>query len=94
MAGQRRNQNYSNHQRRHEGDGGVYILTGDRLGQMGLCANVPYSVERGRDAASLRPVNHCGIRRRSLYGRPAETGFGWFLESVKGHLAWLHYGET
>jgi CubicO group peptidase (beta-lactamase class C family) len=73
------------------GDGGVYSSLADLAkGDQALREHTLLSESEMRPA--ITPVNIPGVEEPD--GRPAEYGFGWFLNPYKGHARMWHYGET
>lgn len=75
------------------GDGGVYSsLTNLSLWDEALRRNLLLTEEEMRPA--LQPVRVPGRGPTGPDGRPADYGFGWFLDPWQGHPRMWHYGET
>jgi CubicO group peptidase (beta-lactamase class C family) len=75
------------------GDGGVYSsLTNLSLWDEALRRHLLLTEEEMRPA--LTPVRVPGKGPTGPDGRPADYGFGWFLDPWKGHPRMWHYGET
>jgi CubicO group peptidase (beta-lactamase class C family) len=75
------------------GDGGVYSSLYDlSLWDQALRRNLLLSEEEMRPA--LTPVRSPGKGPTGPDGRPADYGFGWFLDGWQGHPRMWHYGET
>ena len=75
------------------GDGGVYSsLTNLSLWDEALHRHILFTEEEMRPA--LAPVRAPGKGPTGPDGRPADYGFGWFLNPWEGHLRMWHYGET
>ena len=75
------------------GDGGIYSSLED-------LAKWDHALEHHRllSAAEMQPaLTPVQVPDRSVVGpdnKPAEYGFGWFLDSYKSHKRMWHYGET
>jgi CubicO group peptidase (beta-lactamase class C family) len=75
------------------GDGGVYSSLEDLAKwDKALLDDTLLSEEEFRLAVT--PVKVPGAGPVEPDGTPAEYGFGWFLNSYKGHWRMWHYGET
>jgi len=75
------------------GDGGVYSSLYDlTLWDEGLRRHLLLS--EADMAPALIPVRVRGKGPVGPDGRPADYGFGWFLDGWQGHLRMWHYGET
>jgi CubicO group peptidase (beta-lactamase class C family) len=75
------------------GDGGVYSSLSDLLKwDEALRRHTLLSEQEMRPA--LEPVRVPAGPPTEPDGTPAEYGFGWFLNSWKGHARMWHYGET
>jgi CubicO group peptidase (beta-lactamase class C family) len=75
------------------GDGGVYSSLYDlSLWDEALRSHRLLSEEEMRPA--LTPVRVPGRGPIGPDGRPADYGFGWFLNGWEGHPRMWHYGET
>jgi CubicO group peptidase (beta-lactamase class C family) len=75
------------------GDGGVYSSLADLAGwDRELREHTLLSDAEMR--AALTPVRVPNGSAVEPNGSPAEYGFGWFLNSYKGHARMWHYGET
>jgi len=75
------------------GDGGVYSsLTNLSLWDEALRRHLLLTEEEMRPA--LTPVRVPGKGPTGPDGRPADYGFGWFLNAWQGHPRMWHYGET
>jgi CubicO group peptidase (beta-lactamase class C family) len=75
------------------GDGGVYSsLTNLSLWDEALRRHILLTEEEMRPA--LTPVRVPGKGPTGPDGRPADYGFGWFLNAWEGHPRMWHYGET
>jgi CubicO group peptidase (beta-lactamase class C family) len=73
------------------GDGGVYSSLADLAKwDSGLRQHRLLSQQEMRPAVT--PVKAPGVIEPS--GKPAEYGFGWFLNPYRGHKRMWHYGET
>ena len=73
------------------GDGGVYSSVEDLAKWDGALRHNALLTARNMRAA-LTPVKAPGVVEPD--GAPAQYGFGWFLNSYKGHPRMWHYGET
>lgn len=73
------------------GDGGVYTSMDDLVKWDAALRNHRLLTEVEMKPA-LTPVQAPGVQGPD--GEPAEYGFGWFLNSYKGHRRMWHYGET
>lgn len=75
------------------GDGGVYSsLYNLSLWDEALRRHLLLTEEEMRPA--LKPVRVPGKGPTGPDGRPADYGFGWFLDPWQGHPRMWHYGET
>jgi len=75
------------------GDGGVYSsLTNLSLWDEALRRNLLLTEEEMKPA--LKPVRVPGRGPTGPDGRPADYGFGWFLDPWEGRPRMWHYGET
>jgi CubicO group peptidase (beta-lactamase class C family) len=75
------------------GDGGVYSsLFNLSLWDEALRRHLLLTEEEMRPA--LKPVRVPGKGPTGPDGRPADYGFGWFLDPWQGHARMWHYGET
>jgi CubicO group peptidase (beta-lactamase class C family) len=75
------------------GDGGIYSsLYNLSLWDEALNRHLLLTEEEMRPA--LTPVRVPGKGPTGPDGKPADYGFGWFLNSWKGHARMWHYGET
>lgn len=75
------------------GDGGVYSsLTNLSLWDEALRRRLLLTEEEM--APALEPVRVTGRGPTGPDGRPADYGFGWFLDPWQGHPRMWHYGET
>jgi len=75
------------------GDGGVYSSLYDlTLWEEGLRRHLLLGEDEMRPA--LTPVRVSGKGPTGPDGRPADYGFGWFLNGWQGHPRMWHYGET
>jgi len=73
------------------GDGGVYSSVFDlEKWDRSLREHILVSADEMRPA--ITPVEVPGVIEPD--GKPAEYGFGWFLNSYRGHKRMWHYGET
>jgi CubicO group peptidase (beta-lactamase class C family) len=73
------------------GDGGVYTSLDDLLKWDAALRNHTLLSENEMRPA-LTPVQAPGVEEPE--GKPAQYGFGWFLNPYKGHRRMWHYGET
>jgi CubicO group peptidase (beta-lactamase class C family) len=73
------------------GDGGVYTSLADLVKWDAALQNHTL-LTKSEMAAALTPVHAPGVEEPD--GHPAQYGFGWFLNSYKGHRRMWHYGET
>ncbi|HPW17096.1 MAG TPA: serine hydrolase domain-containing protein [Candidatus Aminicenantes bacterium] len=75
------------------GDGGVYSsLANLSLWDEALRRHLLLTEEEMRPA--LKPVRVPGRGPTGPDGKPADYGFGWFLDAWQGHPRMWHYGET
>jgi CubicO group peptidase (beta-lactamase class C family) len=75
------------------GDGGVYSsLTNLSLWDEALRRHLLLTEDEMRPA--LQAVRVTGRGPTGPDGRPADYGFGWFLDPWQGHPRMWHYGET
>lgn len=75
------------------GDGGVYSsLTGLAKWDQALANHALLSEVEMKPAMTPVNISHGSVQEPD--GRPAAYGFGWFLNSYKGHARMWHYGET
>lgn len=75
------------------GDGGVYSsLTNLSLWDEALRRHILLTEQEM--APALEPVRVTGRGPTGPDGRPADYGFGWFLDPWLGHPRMWHYGET
>ena len=75
------------------GDGGVYSSLDDLARwDQGLNRHTLLSVAEMRPA--LTPVLALKVLEEEKPGEPAQYGFGWFLDSYKGHARMWHTGST
>jgi CubicO group peptidase (beta-lactamase class C family) len=75
------------------GDGGVYSsLFNLSLWDEALRRHLLLTEEEMRPA--LKPVRVPGKGPTGPDGKPADYGFGWFLDPWQGHPRMWHYGET
>jgi CubicO group peptidase (beta-lactamase class C family) len=75
------------------GDGGVYSSVEDLAKwDRGLGQNTLLSAREMEPA--LTPVKVTDGHAAEPNGTPAAYGFGWFLNTYKGHQRMWHYGET
>jgi CubicO group peptidase (beta-lactamase class C family) len=75
------------------GDGGVYSSLTDLAKWDQALANHALLSEAEMKPA-ITPVKVSGGSVQEPDGTPAAYGFGWFLNSYKGHPRMWHYGET
>ncbi|HJT72134.1 MAG TPA: serine hydrolase domain-containing protein, partial [Terriglobales bacterium] len=73
------------------GDGGVYSSLQD-LAKWDRALRDNTLLGKEEMHAALTPVNVAGVEQPDT--RPAQYGFGWFLNPYKGHNRMWHYGET
>jgi CubicO group peptidase (beta-lactamase class C family) len=83
------------------GDGGIYSSLDDlAMWDDGLQHHRLLSEVEMRPAFTPVELEPAGRRRygpagNTLFrGKPAQYGFGWFLDSYKGHARMWHFGET
>ena len=75
------------------GDGGIYSSLVDLAKwDHALRMQTLLSADEMRPALTPVKVGDGSVQEPS--GTPAEYGFGWFLNSYKGHRRMWHYGET
>jgi CubicO group peptidase (beta-lactamase class C family) len=74
------------------GDGGIYSSLND-LAKWDQALREHTLLSEADMAPALSPVQVPGGAHEPD-GKPAEYGFGWFLNSYKGHARMWHYGET
>ena len=75
------------------GDGGVYSSLYDlTLWEESLRRHLLLTEEEMKPA--LTPVRVTGKGPVGPDGKPADYGFGWFLDGWRGHPRMWHYGET
>jgi CubicO group peptidase (beta-lactamase class C family) len=75
------------------GDGGIYSSLDDLNKWDEVLRNHTLLSEPEMDPA-LTPVKVLDGSPEEPDGKPAAYGFGWFLNSYKGHARMWHYGET
>ena len=75
------------------GDGGVYSSLAD-LAKWDRALRQHTLLSANEMEAAFTPVELSGGEVRGPDGEPAAYGFGWFLNSYKGHRRMWHYGET
>ncbi len=75
------------------GDGGVYSSLDDMAKWDRALREHPLLSEMEMQPA-LTPVKPSHGSPEEPDGRPAEYGFGWFLNPYQGHKRMWHYGET
>ena len=75
------------------GDGGVYSSLDDLVKWDHALEHHTLLTEAEMKPA-ITPVKVPDDSVREPDGTPAEYGFGWFLNSYKGHPRMWHYGET
>jgi CubicO group peptidase (beta-lactamase class C family) len=73
------------------GDGGIYSSLSD-MAKWDRALSASTLLNRSEMQAALTPANAPGVEEPA--GVPAQYGFGWFLNSYKGHKRMWHYGET
>jgi CubicO group peptidase (beta-lactamase class C family) len=83
------------------GDGGIYSSLNDLAKwDEALRHHRLLNVAEMRTALTPVKLEPAGRRRYGLAGsalfrdKPAEYGFGWFLDAYKGHARMWHFGET
>jgi CubicO group peptidase (beta-lactamase class C family) len=75
------------------GDGGVYSSLDDLAKwDQALAHHILLSEDEMKPAITPVKVSDGSVREPD--GTPAAYGFGWFLNSFKGHPRMWHYGET
>jgi CubicO group peptidase (beta-lactamase class C family) len=74
------------------GDGGIYSSLND-LAKWDQALREHTLLSEAEMAPAFSPVEVPGGAHEPD-GKPAEYGFGWFLNSYKGHRRMWHYGET
>lgn len=75
------------------GDGGVYSTLED-LAKWDMALREHTLLSEAEYNAAITPVNVRGAGPVEPDGKPAEYGFGWFLNPYEGHKRMWHYGET
>src|SRR5438552_1336197 len=75
------------------GDGGIYSSLED-LAKWDQALRKNTLLSPHEMQAALTPVRVSDGEVTEPDGTPAEYGFGWFLNSYKGHQRMWHYGET
>ncbi len=75
------------------GDGGVYSSLKDLIKWDKALSQHTLLSEREMEPA-LSPVKVSGNTITAPDDKPADYGFGWFLNAYKGHPRMWHYGET
>jgi CubicO group peptidase (beta-lactamase class C family) len=75
------------------GDGGVYSSLGD-MAKWDRALRHHTLLSEVEMQPALTPVKPSHGSPEEPDGRPAEYGFGWFLNPYKGHQRMWHYGET
>jgi CubicO group peptidase (beta-lactamase class C family) len=75
------------------GDGGIYTSLEDMAKWDEALRNHTLLSEKEMEVA-LTPVTVNGKPTVEPNGKPVSYGFGWFLDSYKGHEHMWHYGET
>lgn len=75
------------------GDGGVYSSLDD-MAKWDRALREHTLLSEMEMHPALTPVKPSHGSPEELDGRPAEYGFGWFLNPYKGHKRMWHYGET
>jgi CubicO group peptidase (beta-lactamase class C family) len=73
------------------GDGGIYSSLSDLAKWDGALQHHSLMSESEMQPA-FTPVRVLGVHEPD--GKPAEYGFGWFLNPYRGHRRMWHYGET
>lgn len=73
------------------GDGGVYSSLGD-LAKWDTALRQHTLLSEQEMRPAITPVKVPGVVEPN--GKPATYGFGWFLNSYRGHPRMWHYGET
>jgi CubicO group peptidase (beta-lactamase class C family) len=73
------------------GDGGIYSSLED-LAKWDAALRNHTLLRETEFRAAITPVKVPGVEGPDH--EPAEYGFGWFLDSYKGHSRMWHYGET
>jgi CubicO group peptidase (beta-lactamase class C family) len=75
------------------GDGGVYSSLDD-LAKWDQALAHHVLLSEAEMAPAITPVKVPDNSVQEPDGKPAAYGFGWFLNSYKGHRRMWHYGET
>jgi CubicO group peptidase (beta-lactamase class C family) len=75
------------------GDGGIYSSLDD-LGRWDRGLTQHQLLSAAETEPALTPVEVSDKSVRGPDDKTAEYGFGWFLDSYKGHQRMWHYGET
>lgn len=75
------------------GDGGVYSSLED-LAKWDRALRDHTLLSKAEMQAAITPVRVASQSVVEPDGSPAEYGFGWFLNSYRGHARMWHYGET
>ena len=75
------------------GDGGVYSSLTD-LAKWDQALTNHALLSEAEMKPAITPVKISGHSVQEPDGTPAAYGFGWFLNSYKGHARMWHYGET
>jgi len=75
------------------GDGGVYSSLTD-LAKWDQALTNHALLSEAEMKPAITPVKVSGHSVQEPDGTPAAYGFGWFLNSYKGHARMWHYGET
>jgi CubicO group peptidase (beta-lactamase class C family) len=75
------------------GDGGIYSSLND-LAKWDRALREHALLGEGEMRAALTPVPLPDASALSPEGKPAQYGFGWFLDPYRGHERMWHYGET
>jgi CubicO group peptidase (beta-lactamase class C family) len=75
------------------GDGGIYSSLDD-LGKWDRALANRSLLSESEMQEALTPVRPPGGLPEEPDGKPADYGFGWFLNPYKGHKRMWHYGET
>jgi CubicO group peptidase (beta-lactamase class C family) len=75
------------------GDGGIYSSLQD-LAKWDTALREHTLLSEPEFHPAITPVKVPGEGAVEPDGKPADYGFGWFLNSYKGHRRMWHYGET
>jgi CubicO group peptidase (beta-lactamase class C family) len=75
------------------GDGGIYSSLDD-LAKWDHALQQHTLLSEVEMRPAVTPVKVPDNSVRGPDGKPAEYGFGWFLNSYRGHRRMWHYGET